>query len=74
LSKDGGRDLTFSERIGSVATAVLLIGLLAFGLGTISWIIETLQANNMPWQIQLIAIGLVLMLFAVIGAKIFSQD
>jgi len=66
--------LTFVERIGSLAMVILLVGLFALGLGIISWIVEVLQRYNMPWQVYLVAIGLVLMLFAVIGAKIFSQD
>jgi len=72
--KNGGRNLTFGERIGSIVTIILLVGLFAFGLGIISWIIEVLQRYDMPWQVYLVAIGLVLMLFAVIGAKIFSQN
>jgi len=66
--------MPFKEKLNSIATAALLIGLFAFGFGIISWFIEILQRYNMPWQIQLMVVGLVLILFVLIGAKLFSQD
>jgi len=66
--------MSFKEKLDSIVTVVLLIGLFAFGFGIISWFIEILQRYDMPWQIQLITVGLVLILFMLIAAKLFSKD
>jgi hypothetical protein len=66
--------VTLREKIERVVTGILIIGLSAFGVGAALWVFTLLQRQAMPLEIQLVVIGLILMLLAVFGAKLFTSD
>jgi len=66
--------LSFKDSIEKVVTVLLLLGLTSFSIGLIAWVAGLLQRYSMPWEIQLVAIGLVFILLAALAAKLFSRD
>ena len=62
------------ELVVAVVTSSLLLGLLAVGVGLLSWILSVMAQFDMPWQAQLIAAGLVVIVMAAGAAKVFSRE
>jgi len=65
--------LEFREALAAVITGALLLGLLAIGIGILSWTMAVLVRFAMPWQVQLVACGLVVILLASVAAKLLSD-
>jgi len=66
--------LSFRDSMDRAITALIVLGLALFSIGLISWITNLLQRYNLSWELQLAAIGLVLILLASTAAKLFSRD
>lgn len=66
--------MSFRDSMDRAITALIVLGLVLFGIGFMSWIANVLQTYNLPWELQLAAIGLVLILLASTAAKLFSRD
>jgi len=66
--------LAFREALDAAISGALLLGLLAIGIGILSWALSVLDRFNMPWQAQLISAGLIVLLLATAAAKIFSKE
>lgn len=64
----------FREVLGAAITAALLLGLLAVGIGILSWVLSVFGQFDMPWQAQAIAAGLIVLMLAAVTAKLFSPD
>ncbi len=64
----------FRDSMDRAITALIVLGLALFSIGLISWIANLLQRYNLSWELQLAAIGVVLILLASIAAKLFSRD
>jgi len=65
--------LEFREALAAVITGAMLLGLLAIGIGILSWAMAVLARFDMPWQAQLVASGLVIILLASVAAKLLSD-
>ena len=66
--------MSFRDSMDRAITALIVLGLALFSIGLISWITNLLQRYNLSWELQLAAIGLVLILLASTAAKLFSRD
>jgi len=66
--------VSFRDSMDRAITALIILGLVFFSIGLISWIANLLQRYNLSWELQLAAIGLVLILLASTAAKLFSRD
>ena len=64
----------FREVLGTAIAAALLLGLLAIGIGILSWVLSVFVQFDMPWQAQAIAAGLIVLMLAAVTAKLFSPD
>jgi hypothetical protein len=64
----------FREVLGFAITAALLLGLLAIGIGILSWVFSIFTEFDMPWQAQVIVAGLIVLLLAAVTAKLFAPD
>jgi len=62
-----------SEYLEKLLKSLALLGFFAFGVGLILLTILFLQNNSVAWEIQLMLIGLLLLLMALFGSKIFSK-
>jgi len=61
------------EHLEKVLKSLALLGFFAFGVGIILLTILFLQSNGIVWEAQLILVGLLLLLLALFGSKIFSR-
>jgi len=66
--------LDFQEVLNFAVTLILVIGLCVTGIGLALWVFRILQAFNAPWEIELAAIGLMMLIFGFIAAKLFSRN
>lgn len=66
--------MEFRAIAASAITAAMLLGLLGVGIGILSWILNILNQFDMPWQAQLVAASLVVLLIAAGAAKMFSGE
>ena len=55
-------------------TVLILLGIAVFGVGLASWVLGILYRYGMPWQIQSMVAGLILLLLAAMVAKLFSRN
>lgn len=65
--------MSFNESLERAVNALVLLGLAAFGIGLLSWVLGILHRYGVSWQGQSIAIGLILILLAIMVAKLFSR-
>jgi len=65
--------LSFNESLERAVNVLVLLGLAAFGIGLLSWVLGILHRYGVSWQGQSIAIGLILILLATMVAKLFSK-
>jgi len=66
--------LSFKDSMEKTLMVLLLLGLASFSIGLVGWVVGLLQRYHMPWEIQLVAIGLVFILLAALAAKLLSRD
>lgn len=62
------------QSLSGILTAVILLGLLLFGLGLSVWIFGLLVQYGMPWEIQLAVLGVLLLIFGALAARLLSRD
>ncbi len=58
----------------AIVTALIVLGLLAIGFGTLSWIYSLLARFAMPVEAYLIIAGFLLVIFTVIAARMLSEQ
>lgn len=58
----------------AVASALIILGLLAIGFGALSWIFSLLAHFVMPVEAYVIVAGLLLVIFTVIAARMLSEQ
>jgi hypothetical protein len=63
-----------SQVLSNIMTGVILLGLTMFCLGLLIWVFGLLARYHVPWEIQLAALGILLLIFGVIAAKLLSGD
>jgi len=66
--------LSFKESLEKAVIALLLLGLASFSIGLLFWIFGLMQRYYMPWEIQLVTLGLTLILLAAFAAKLLARD
>nr|MDO8135946.1 hypothetical protein [Candidatus Njordarchaeum guaymaensis] len=66
--------MSFKDSMEKIVIVFLLLGLASFSIGLVGWVVGLLQRYHMPWEIQLVAIGLVFILLAALAAKLLSRD
>jgi len=64
--------MEFRKLMEYVMNGLLLAGFLALSIGIFSWILSLLERYSLSWYTQLALIGFVLMLLALLGAKLYS--
>jgi len=64
--------MEFRKLIEYAMNGLLLVGFLALSIGIVTWILSLLERYSFSWYIQLALIGFILMLLAVLGAKLCS--
>jgi len=57
-----------------IVTAIFALGLIMVGAGFALWVYEKFQEFNVSWQITLVALGLIVLIFGCIAAKLFSRE
>jgi hypothetical protein len=57
----------------AVASALIILGLLAIGFGTLSWIFSVFARFAMPFEGYIIVAGLLLVIFTIIAARMLSE-
>ena len=57
-----------------IVTAIFAFGLFMAGAGLAFWVYEKFQELNVSWQITLVALGLILLIFGGMGVKLFSRE
>jgi len=62
-----------SEYLEKILKLLALFGFFAFSAGLVLLTILFLQSNGILWEAQLILVGLLLLLLALFGSKIFSK-
>jgi hypothetical protein len=55
-------------------TVLILLGIAVFGVGLASWVLGILYRCGVPWQVQSMVVGLILLLLAAMVAKLFSRN
>lgn len=53
--------------------ALIILGLAITGIGLASWAMGLFYRYEMPWEVEIVFIGILLMIFAGIAAKILSR-
>jgi len=62
------------QLLSGILTAVILSGLLLLGLGLSIWAFGLLARYNIPWEIQLAVLGILLLVFGALAARLLSRD
>lgn len=57
----------------AVASALIILGLLAIGFGTLSWVYSVFSRFSLPIEAYIIVAGLLLVVFTVIAARMLSE-
>jgi uncharacterized membrane protein YidH (DUF202 family) len=57
----------------AVVTSLIALGLLAIGLGTLSWLFSLLGRFALPVEAYVIVAGLLLVIFTVIAARMLEE-
>ena len=60
-------------RIGEIISLVFVIGVLLLFLGMFLWIRSLMEANSIPWEIQLSFAGLFLIFISLLFAKVMRR-
>jgi len=64
--------MEFRKLIEYAMNGLLLIGFLALSIGILYWILSLLERYSFSWYTQLALVGFILILLALLGAKICS--
>ena len=64
--------MEFRKLMEYALNGLLLVGFLALSIGILSWILSLLERYSFSWYIQLALVGFILILLAVLGAKLCS--
>jgi len=64
--------MEFRKLMEILMNGLLLVGFLALSIGIFSGILSLLERYSFSWYIQLALVGLILMLLALLGAKLYS--
>lgn len=57
----------------AVASALIILGLLAIGLGILSWMLSLFERFALPIEAYVIIAGLLLVIFTVIAARMLEE-
>lgn len=58
----------------AIVSGLIILGLLAIGYGIVSWIFSILNRFAMPMESYVIVAGLLTIVFAMIAARMFSEE
>jgi len=58
----------------AIVSGLIVLGLLAVGYGVLSWAFSVLNRFAMPFEAFLIVAGLLTIVFALIAARMFSEE
>jgi hypothetical protein len=58
----------------NATNGLLLVGLIVVGAGVTLWIINMLFSHGVSLEAGFVLVGVVLIVFAVVVAKVFSKD
>jgi len=61
------------QKIGLAFNAVILLGFTLFALGVVLYVINLLSHLRLNLEMLVIALGILLLIFGVAGARIFSS-
>ena len=65
--------LNVTEALSKIVSGILVLGLIAFGLGIILYLVALMEGYNIAWQLQVACIGLVFILIAIFAARLLSN-
>jgi len=64
--------MEFRKLMEILMNGLLLVGFLALSIGIFCGVLSLLEKYSLSWYTQLALVGLILMLLALLGAKLYS--
>jgi hypothetical protein len=58
----------------AIISGLIILGLLAIGYGSLSWIFWVLSRYGLPSEAYLIVAGLLTIIFAMLAARMFEKE